>query len=90
MKSKKSKNVKKVEKFNEALLKTINSGISKLQKTDKMCLSASRIRVNKNIIFLKISDTKEIVESNNIFRLHNARITIKLVLGSSVLPQVAP
>ena len=65
MKSIKSKKLKKVEKFNKGLLTTLEAASSKLKKSKKMCISALRLRMNKNIILLKVSDTNEIVELIN-------------------------
>lgn len=65
MKNTKLKKLKKVEKFNESLAKTLDSMSQKLKKSKKKVMSAPRVRVNKNIILLKTSDTDEIVELIN-------------------------
>lgn len=57
--------IKKVEKFNESLIKNLNSMQNALEKKDKKVVSGPRIRINKNIILMKISDTNEVVELIN-------------------------
>lgn len=63
--NKKTLKIKKVEKFNESLIKNLNSIKNALNKTNKKIISGPRIRINKNIILMKISGTDELVELIN-------------------------
>ena len=60
-----NKKIKKVEKFNERLVKTLNSISKKMENSQKRSICGPKVKVNKNIIILKVSDTDEVVELIN-------------------------
>ena len=62
---KNNKKIKKVEKFNESLAKTLNSISKKMENSQKRSICGPKVKVNKNIIILKVSDTDEVVELIN-------------------------
>ena len=61
----KNKKTKKVEKFNKNLVKTLNLISSHMESSKKRSMCGPKVKVNKNIIILKVSDTDEVVELIN-------------------------